>query len=366
MRRAPAAWSRRPARRPSPSPRRRASSRSSRTRQGAPTSPGPRPATTSRGTCCGCRRPPRARPTRRRGCRGGGGGGTDAARSACGDRARPGAVRCGGTSRAAFCAARTSRANGTCGASAGTSPMASPTVNSSITRPTAWSDDSERTASRGVEDLGEAAARPSANGGERVGEPRRGDQVIRRGGEAVAAQRRRGVDEEAGDARWSGMVEDVAVPARCGDAGGVAGAPLQATIGPRHPGDRRLGPVRAGRRRLAQHGAVGAVPSSTPGRAPARATRRTRPRPWSAPDSAARIAVRMWASRTIVARRRLLAAANRGHRRGDGGERRSAVAAVFDDVLPPALGIRLAGRGGERTDRIEGRLVGQLRGDDSR
>ena len=41
------------------------------------------------------------------------------------------------------------------------------------------------------------------------------------------------------------------------------------------------------------------------------------------------------------------------HRRGDGDERRGAVAAVLDDVLPPALGVRLAGRRGEGTDRIE-------------
>ncbi len=40
---------------------------------------------------------------------------------------------------------------------------------------------------RGVEDFGEAAARPSPDGRKGVGEPRRGDQVIRRGGEAVAA-----------------------------------------------------------------------------------------------------------------------------------------------------------------------------------
>ena len=76
------------ARRPSPWRRRPASSRSSRTRRGARTSPDPRPATTSRGTCCGCRAPPRACPTRRRGCRDGGAGGTGAVLPVCGDRAR--------------------------------------------------------------------------------------------------------------------------------------------------------------------------------------------------------------------------------------------------------------------------------------
>ena len=56
----------------------------------------------------------------------------------------------------------------------------------------------------------------------------------------------------------------------------------------------------------------------------------------------------------------MLVAANRRHRRGDGGERRGAVAAVLDDVLPPALGIRLARRRGECTDRIERGVVGRI------
>ena len=203
-----------------------------------------------------------------------------------------------------------------------------------------------------IEDFGEAAARPPADDGQRIGEPRRGDQVVGRRGEAVAAQRGRGVDEEAGDTLWPGMPEHVAVPAWRGNAGGVAGALLQPPIGPGHPGDGGLGSVRPSCRRLAQDGSVGA------GRCRVRIERRHVPRPANnrrggctgqgAADRRAHVRLAHG-----LARRRRLTAAYRRHRRGNGGERRSTVAAVLDDVLPPALGIGLAGRQGEGTDRVE-------------
>ena len=55
---------------------------------------------------------------------------------------------------------------------------------------------------------------------------------------------------------------------------------------------------------------------------------------------------------------RPLGAADGGHRRGDRRERGSAVPAVFDDILPPALGVRLAGRRGEGGNRVEDGAVG--------
>ena len=159
-----------PARRPSPWPRRPTWCRSWRTRPGARTSPGPMPATTSRGTCCGCRVPPRARPSRRPAVEAvqevGAAPPVGVRRSSSTRRRSPCGVR-----RAARWAASTSRASGTCGASAGTSPIASPTVSSSISVPTAVAGRQRQHRRRRIEHLGEAAARPAAERGERIGEP---------------------------------------------------------------------------------------------------------------------------------------------------------------------------------------------------
>ena len=54
------------------------------------------------------------------------------------------------------------------------------------------------------------------------------------------------------------------------------------------------------------------------------------------------------------------AAPDRSHRLGDGGERRRAVAAVLDDVLPPPLRIGIAG--GTRPARRMGRPAGRTGG----
>ena len=50
--------------------------------------------------------------------------------------------------------------------------------------------------------------------------------------------------------------------------------------------------------------------------------------------------------------RRRAPAADRGHRLGHRIERRRAVAAVLDDVVPPALGVGIAGGRGQRGQRI--------------
>ena len=50
--------------------------------------------------------------------------------------------------------------------------------------------------------------------------------------------------------------------------------------------------------------------------------------------------------------RRNEAVAGDGHRLGDGIERRRPVAAMLDDVLPPALRVGVTGGGGEVADRI--------------
>jgi hypothetical protein len=74
---------------------------------------------------------------------------------------------------------------------------------------------------------------------------------------------------------------------------------------------------------------------------------------WSWPAlTAARIALRMW-PRGAPPTATDGAVAHRGHRLGHRGERRQPVAAVLDDVVPPALGVGLAGRCGELAERVD-------------
>ena len=246
-----------PARRPSPSPRRPAWCRSWRTRRGARPSPDPTAPTRSPGTCCGRPGPPPGRPQS-----------TPRMSSRCSrcDRRSPFGVRRSsstttrsdfGVSRAARCAAATSRASGTCGAAGGTSPMASPTVRLSMTDGNAPVPDGPNDRSITVPAASstsvEPGPRPVAERGQGVGEAGRADQVVGRRRQALGAQRRGGVDEEAGDALRARVPEHVAVPARVGDAGGVPRASLQPAVAPRHPRDRRLRAAGAGtaqRRRI--------------------------------------------------------------------------------------------------------------------
>ena len=181
-----------PARRSSPWRRRRASCRSWRTRRGAPTSPDPRPATTSRGTCCGCPGPPRASPSRRRGCRGGGAGGTDAGPSACAGRARPAVAR-PRAQPAAFCGAHVTGQRDLRGASGARRRWRRrPSARRSAGHRLVGADREHRRG--GVEDLGEAAARPPAwrRAHRRAATRRSGGPATRRGpGCAVPPRHRR-------------------------------------------------------------------------------------------------------------------------------------------------------------------------------
>ena len=187
---------RRPARRARTWPRPRRWCRGRPARRAAPTARAPSAAATSRGTCRSTRAPPRSMPH-----------GTPSATSRCSrcERRSPFGVRrssstvrgaASGFSRAARWAAARSRASGTCGASAGTSPMASPTTSSS--------SDERQPAEHGlggVEHLGQAGPRPVAQRGQRRRQARRGDEVVGRRRQAVAAQGVGGVDEEPGDTR---------------------------------------------------------------------------------------------------------------------------------------------------------------------
>ena len=79
----------------------------------------------------------------------------------------------------------------------------------------------------GVEHLGEAGARPPAQGGQRVGEARRRDEVVGRRRDAAPAQGVGGVDEEPRHALGARVGEDVGVPAGADHAGAVARWPAR-------------------------------------------------------------------------------------------------------------------------------------------
>ncbi len=200
----------------------------------------------------------------------------------------------------------------------------------------------------GVEDLREPGAGPAPQDGQRVGESGRRDQVIGRGRHAPPPQRVSGIDEEPRDPLRARMGEHVGVPAGADDAGAVPGGPPEAAMGPRHPrhGDLHL-------RLAAQQRRVGLVGGQR------RIERRDVPRP--AHDGHRGAGGQRGAHPPThvglapgIERRRRGALAHRGHRLADRVEHRLAVAAVLDEVLPPPLGVRLAGRGGEVAERIDG------------
>ena len=152
-----------PARRAATSPPPRPSCRGRPARRRAPTARAPTPAATSRGTCPLEPRPsssvPHGTPSATRRCS------RCERRSPFGVRRSSSTVRGVGRpacSRAARWAAARSRASGTCGASGGTSPMASPTTSSS----THEREPAEHGVG-GVEHLGEAGPRPPPQRGER-------------------------------------------------------------------------------------------------------------------------------------------------------------------------------------------------------
>ena len=202
----------------------------------------------------------------------------------------------------------------------------------------------------GISHLVEAGPRTVAQCGHGVGEAGRGDQMVGRHRQPAGAHAGGGLDEEAGDAVGAGVAEHVAVPARPRDAGAVSRPVLQLAVAPRHPAERR--PPGAGRR-LGQTG-VGRR------RRPGRIERRHVPGPTDhghraltgvgecGADGPAHVRL---APGVVVGRAR--AGAHRGHRLADGGEGRYAVAAVLHHVVPPAFGVGLARRRGQRGERVD-------------
>ena len=161
-----------------------------------------------------------------------------------------------------------------------------------------------------------------------------------------------GVDEEpAGDALGTRVAEDVGVPAgaarrrrrsrwprasrRC-----VHGTQVTATLTFGRPAQARRRPSAVARRR---------------------SQRRDVPRPAHHGDpaepvgDAARPALGACAPPAAARRRPGAACRSRtaAIASADRGEGRRAVAAVLDDVVPPALGVGVAGRGGERAERVD-------------
>ena len=313
----------------------------------------PRAAATSRGTCRCCRGPPRARPTARR-ARAAGAAGRErrspfgVRRSSStvllvGLRLQPGRALLRGQVAGQRHLRRVRRAP---------SPIASPTTSSSTDagRQRRPSPCRRRRAPRPARGGAGRAARPasSASAG-------RGDQVVGRGRHAAAAQQRGRRRRRSGRRRRRpGWREHVGVPARAAHAGAVAGGRGAGGGASTAPSSRRPSPsatprsvARVGRRRRQRLDVERRhVPRAADDGDRARG-RRPSARRGSPGACAPRAAPRDATGRA--------AAAHRGHRLGDGVERRRAVAAVLDHVLPPALGVGIAGGGGERAERIDRR-----------
>ncbi len=203
----------------------------------------------------------------------------------------------------------------------------------------------------GVQRLGEPGQRAAAQPGEGAGQPDRLDDV--RGGDRVVlgAEQAGGPGEPAGQ-RVAVRPVQVVVPARGDDPGAVAGQLGEPAVRPGHPGDlgphllRQPGeqrPVLGDGRRPLQRGHV---------EGPADHRDPVVAGPAGGADPAAHVRLAL-----PVAQARPAVLAQHRHRLGDGRERRERVlavggAAVLDDVLPPALGVVVAGRLGEPGDRV--------------
>ncbi len=200
----------------------------------------------------------------------------------------------------------------------------------------------------GVERLGQPRPGPAAQPGERGGQPRRRDEVVGGRREAAGPEHVGGVDEEPRHPLGTGMGEHVGVPAGAVDTGAVPRAPPEAAVRPRHPRDRDLHP-----RHPAQQGGV------VPGREGVDVEGRDVPRtgddghgaPFRQRPAHLHPHVRLTSGLSIVGQR---AGAHGGHRLADGTEHRLAVAAMLDEVLPPALGVGLAGGRGQPGQRVDG------------
>ena len=194
-------------------------------------------------------------------------------------------------------------------------------------------------------DLFQAGQRPSAQRGERLGQPDRLDDVRRRRRDALVAQDGGGLGQPPLDGLARGG-EQVVVPAGRADAGPVARGVGQPPVGPGHPGQGGLH-----LRQAAQQPVVGGggwqvpqgrhVPGAADHRDPLEAV----------PDRPAQYLphVRL-ADRVPRVGFSGVGAEDRdgfGQRVEDGGSRD-----VLHHVLPPALRVVVPGRGGQLADGI--------------
>ncbi len=200
-----------------------------------------------------------------------------------------------------------------------------------------------------VAHLVEAGGRPVAERGERLGQPRRVDRVRAGDVEALLAQHARGAHQEPRD----GVVrrrEQVAVPARSGDAGPVAAGLREPRRGPRRPGH---GGLRA-RQALEALVVLGHLrPGGERRRVPGAADHdhALAPLALRGADGAPHVGLAQELARRVVGPR----GAQLPHRLLDRGERGGGAVAQLDDVLPPPLGVGVAGGGGEGGERVAAR-----------
>ena len=207
-----------------------------------------------------------------------------------------------------------------------------------------------------IEHFGEAGARALPQGGECTRRARGRDEVVGRGRNAALAQQPGGTHEPAADTFRPRVTEHVRVPPGAAHTGAVAGGGREATMRPRHPADtdlhlgeaaQRVGVDRGSRQGLAERGDV----------------------PRTADDGDSLMAIGDRTAQHLAHVRLALrftrrcgfpATTYRQHRLRHGVERRHAIAAVLDDVVPPALGVGVAGCRRQCSQRIAHRMVRKL------
>ena len=236
----------------------------------------------------------------------------------------------------------------------GTSPRRWPTTSSARDERERDSRAVAEHGAGGVEQLVEARQRPVRGCPPARREPRRVDDLRRGRVQALGAQQPRRAGEPAGDRQLVG-VEELVVPGGRVDAGAVAALAREQAVGPRHPGRRDLDLRQALQRPLVGRG------RTRRRQAPARATRRRRrrrSRRRSSPPPGSAGACRPRAAPRAGRRRGRPRAAPPSPR---SPPRSGALALGLDDVLPPALGVAVAGdpaparRAGRRAPAARGR-----------
>ena len=217
----------------------------------------------------------------------------------------------------------------------------------------------------GLAHLGQAGQRAAAQRGQRIGQPGRLDDV-RGGHRQVVCPEYAGHPGQPADDGVLAGAEQVVVPARRGDPGAVAGRRGQPGMRPRHPGQGGF-PFR----QAAQHGGIGGGGRELPGQrrgVPGPADHGDRPVlagpggvPQRGPQHLAHVCLAALLIR-LLGRRGRGRGAYLGHRLGQRGEWGLPVHPGLDQVIPPALRVVIAGRGGQHGYRVPlrpGRLPGR-------